>query len=94
MSDEPADHPPPEVLREFAEGRLEPNHAGAVERHLLACEGCCLAIEAGPEDELVGRLRRAGVGAADPDGPPPGTRCSGNSAGARWGSSTGPGRWP
>lgn len=69
MTGEPADHPSPEVLRAFAEGRLEPDKTEAVERHLLACDGCCLAMEAGPEDELVGRLRRAGIGSTD--GPPP-----------------------
>ena len=65
MTAESADHLSPEVLRAFAEGRLGPQQTEAVERHLLACESCCLAIEAGPEDDLVGRLRRAGVGSSD-----------------------------
>ena len=62
MSVEPAVHPPREILESYAEGRLDPADAHSVEQHLLACEICGQVLEGRPEDDLVSRLRRAGIG--------------------------------
>jgi serine/threonine protein kinase len=54
-----AEHPSPEQLRAYTQGRLAPVEASAVEGHVLACEICCRALEEVPADSFESRLRGA-----------------------------------
>src|SRR4051812_23538015 len=54
-----ADHPTPDQLRAFGEGRLPPSDFAGVEEHIGSCESCCRALEGLQPDSFVGRLRSA-----------------------------------
>ena len=62
MDDAQSLHPDSAALRDFAAGRLPPDRANEVERHLNDCEVCCRALDGGPADELVLALRAARTG--------------------------------
>jgi len=51
-------HPDGESLRAFAHGRLDKATMAEVERHVGGCDACCRAVEAVPDDRLVGLLLR------------------------------------
>jgi hypothetical protein len=54
-------HPDVEALRRFAHGRLHGPAMRQVERHVAGCDACCRAVQAVPDDRLVGLLRRGAV---------------------------------
>jgi serine/threonine protein kinase len=56
MPDRTEDHPNPDQLRAFDQGRLDPSEWAAVERHLLGCAACGDRIEGLPEQRLVDLL--------------------------------------
>src|SRR5262249_42863199 len=62
-------HPTPEQLRAFALGRLGPEEAAELERHVASCDSCCAELNRVPDDSLLGRLRAGqttpGMAAAD-----------------------------
>jgi len=57
MTDIEANHPPPDRLAAYAQGRLDGPEMDEVERHVSTCDSCCRAIEEHPEDPLVWQLR-------------------------------------
>jgi hypothetical protein len=54
-------HPDVETLRRFAHGRLHGPAMRQAERHVAGCDACCRAVQAVPDDRLVGLLRRGAV---------------------------------
>jgi WD40 repeat protein len=52
-------HPDKEQLRDYGAGRLPPEEAAAIEKHLFACERCCCALEDDAADTFVLQLRQA-----------------------------------
>jgi serine/threonine protein kinase/putative intracellular protease/amidase len=46
-------HPSPDQLRDFAQGRLAGAEAREVEQHVAACDSCCAQLAQQPEDSLV-----------------------------------------
>lgn len=54
-----ARHPRAEELQAFGQGRLAPEAAADVERHIAECESCCRLLEVAPGDSFEGRLRQA-----------------------------------
>jgi serine/threonine protein kinase len=57
MPIEVIDHPHPDELRAFLEGRLSGAVQERVERHIEVCSDCCDQLRLIPEDSLVNRLR-------------------------------------
>src|SRR3954468_22344052 len=51
-------HPDGETLRDFIHGRLGKAAMAEVERHVAGCDVCCRAVQAVPDDRLIGLLRR------------------------------------
>jgi hypothetical protein len=74
--EQPEEHPGAAELADFAQGRLPPDRARAVERHVETCPACGELLLRQPDDSLLGLARRAhgippaGAGAADPAVPP------------------------
>jgi serine/threonine protein kinase len=56
---ERTDHPGPEQLRAFGQGRLAGEEAGVIEEHVSACDLCWQILERAACDSFVGRLRQA-----------------------------------
>jgi hypothetical protein len=54
-----APHPTASELQAYGQGRLPPEAAAAVERHVAECDSCCRQIEEAPADSFVGQLRDA-----------------------------------
>jgi serine/threonine protein kinase/putative intracellular protease/amidase len=52
-------HPSPEQLAAFGLGQLDGTAQAEVERHVAGCEHCCQALQAVPDDTLLGKLRAA-----------------------------------
>jgi hypothetical protein len=52
-------HPPLDRLHAFAQGKVGPEETDALEAHLRDCPACCAAVEAAPDDALVGLIRSA-----------------------------------
>src|SRR5262245_61175234 len=56
----PADlteHPSPQMLHHFAEGRCSEEDAAQVERHIENCPACWAVLADVSDDDFVGRLR-------------------------------------
>lgn len=60
-SEPPTGHPDSRTLHDFALGRLPPERAAEVERHLESCAECGLLLADAPDDTLVGWARQAAV---------------------------------
>jgi serine/threonine protein kinase len=58
VSDGITQHPTPELLAAFEQGRLNPAAQAKLESHVAACDACCRALRAGPDDTMLLRLRR------------------------------------
>jgi hypothetical protein len=56
-------HPTADQLAAFDAGRLHPDDAESVERHIAGCPDCCRALEQLPEDDLAALIRTATGGA-------------------------------
>src|SRR5262249_54576159 len=52
-------HPSAAELQAYGQGRLSPEAAAAVERHVPKCASCCRLMEEAPADSFVGQLRDA-----------------------------------
>jgi Leucine-rich repeat (LRR) protein len=60
MKEQPAHHPAAAELADFAQGRLSPDRARAVERHVEDCPACGELLLSQPDDDsLLGLARRA-----------------------------------
>ncbi|MFM9010528.1 MAG: serine/threonine-protein kinase, partial [Planctomycetota bacterium] len=57
MSTSRLDHPTPDELTDYGQGRLHGARARAVEEHVEACDSCCETLRALPDDTLAARLR-------------------------------------
>lgn len=66
----PPDHVPPATLRDYAQGRLAPDPAAAVEEHIGECPACARALLRQPNDAFV-ELAKQAAQASSPalDGP-------------------------
>jgi serine/threonine protein kinase len=64
-----ADHPGPDELQAYGQGRLTSEACRSLEAHLAGCVRCCELLEQAPGDSFLGRLRTAGSSA--PPGPVP-----------------------
>jgi eukaryotic-like serine/threonine-protein kinase len=73
LAEPPTGHPDSRTLHDFAVGRLSPDRAADIERHLESCEHCGLLLADAPDDTLVGWARQAAVQTNGPAGasPPP-----------------------
>ena len=65
MSKIQTQHPSKEVLAAFVHGRLSPVEQTEIERHIAGCASCCKALEAVPDDTLLGNMK-AGHTPLDP----------------------------
>ncbi len=59
MFEKIAEHPGPEELKAYGQGRLAPEAALAVEEHLAGCKSCCELLEQAEADSFLNRLRDA-----------------------------------
>lgn len=51
------EHPGPEILARFIQGRLDGPTMTTVERHVAVCGACCRKLERVPDDALTRLLR-------------------------------------
>src|SRR5262245_17491126 len=65
----PTEHPSPDDLQAYAEGRLPAWSVELIEVHLSICDACCRALEGVPPDEFLIRLRARGNTGRQPDSP-------------------------
>lgn len=53
------DHPTPDELASFGQGRLDHARATVIEEHVASCDSCCETLRRVPDDTLIGHLRQA-----------------------------------
>jgi len=57
VTPEGGQHPTPEILRAFGQGKLDASHAARIEQHLLVCALCCDKLKDVPADSFIDLLR-------------------------------------